>query len=161
MEGIINWSPGVTLEAIEKQVILVAFRHFRGNKTATASALGISVRTLDNKLIQYEAEGKADKDRAFNERERQANFLARSRGNIISGPDGDALGPVGSITTGQTGAAQPPKTGQRMGDDSKAGIRMESAAQPAAKSPVPMPERKEIQGVLPGKVAAGGSKSPR
>jgi hypothetical protein len=39
MNGIIVWSPGVSLEAVEKQVIQRAIDHYRGNKTATAGAL--------------------------------------------------------------------------------------------------------------------------
>jgi len=46
----INWQPGVTLEDIELQVIDKAYRFFEGNKTKTANALGIAIRTLDNKL---------------------------------------------------------------------------------------------------------------
>ena len=69
MNEAINWSPGVTLENVEKQVILAAFRHFRGNKTVTANALGIAIRTLDNKLEKYEADGKAEKERQDNERQ--------------------------------------------------------------------------------------------
>lgn len=49
----IIWSPGVTLEQIEKQVILKAFSFFDCNKTRTADALGIAVRTLDAKLEKY------------------------------------------------------------------------------------------------------------
>ncbi len=77
---VVQWSPGVTLDAIEKQVILIAFRFYRGNKVATSKALGISVRTLDTKLDNYEQEGKdaaLQRERDIKERE---NLLARSRG---------------------------------------------------------------------------------
>lgn len=47
------WTPGMTLEDIKKQVILAALRHYGGNKTKTAEALDISVRTIDYKLEQY------------------------------------------------------------------------------------------------------------
>ena len=49
----INWHPGLTLEEVEKQVIEMALRYFNNNKTQTAIALGIAVRTLDNKLEKY------------------------------------------------------------------------------------------------------------
>ena len=49
----IMWQPGVTLADMEKKIILKAFECFQGNKTKTASALGIAVRTLDNKLALY------------------------------------------------------------------------------------------------------------
>lgn len=53
MNDLIFWSPGVTLEDMKKRVILAALRHYSGNKTKTAEALGISVRTVDYKLEQY------------------------------------------------------------------------------------------------------------
>jgi hypothetical protein len=58
----IFWQPGVTLEEIEKQVILKAFSCFQGNKTQTARSLGIAVRTLDSKLEQY-----SNKEASLNE----------------------------------------------------------------------------------------------
>lgn len=47
------WQPGVTLEDLEKQAILEALRFYGNNKTRTAQALGIAIRTLDNKLAKY------------------------------------------------------------------------------------------------------------
>jgi DNA-binding NtrC family response regulator len=41
------------LEEIERQVILARLRHCGGNKTAAAAALGVTSRTLRNKLSQY------------------------------------------------------------------------------------------------------------
>ncbi len=52
----LHWQPGVTLEDIEKSVILMALKAFQNNKTQTARALGIAVRTLDNKLAIYRGE---------------------------------------------------------------------------------------------------------
>ena len=54
----INWQPGMTLEVLEEQAIKSAFQFYRGNKTATASSLGIAIRTLDSKLEIYK--GKED-----------------------------------------------------------------------------------------------------
>lgn len=50
----IIWQPGVTLEDIEKQTILKAYSYFDRNKTKTAEALGIAIRTLDAKIAKYE-----------------------------------------------------------------------------------------------------------
>lgn len=47
------WQPGMTLEDVEKRVILRAFSYFKENKTQTARSLNISVRTLDSKLAKY------------------------------------------------------------------------------------------------------------
>lgn len=49
-----NWSPGRTLEDVEKDIILHAFKFYGYNKTRTAESLGIAIRTLDNKLAKYE-----------------------------------------------------------------------------------------------------------
>ncbi len=49
----IEWTPGLTLADVEKIVILKAFKFFQGNKTRTAGALDIAIRTLDAKLEQY------------------------------------------------------------------------------------------------------------
>lgn len=48
-----SWQPGQTLEDVEKEVILLAIKFFQNNKTKTAGALGISIRTLDSKLSIY------------------------------------------------------------------------------------------------------------
>lgn len=49
----ITWWPGLSLEANEKQIIEAAYSFYKKNKTATASSLGISIRTLDAKLERY------------------------------------------------------------------------------------------------------------
>ena len=48
-----NWMPGQTLNDIERNVILEALKYHQGNRTHTAKALGISIRTLRNKLADY------------------------------------------------------------------------------------------------------------
>ncbi|MCM2324207.1 MAG: sigma-54 dependent transcriptional regulator [Oligoflexia bacterium] len=48
-----GWMPGRTLDDIERSVILEALQYHSGNRTHTARALGISIRTLRNKLADY------------------------------------------------------------------------------------------------------------
>ncbi len=48
---------GSPLEAIEREVILAALRRHFGNRTHAAAALGVSVRTIRNKLRAYRAQG--------------------------------------------------------------------------------------------------------
>jgi transcriptional regulator with PAS, ATPase and Fis domain len=48
-----SWLPGTTLDDIEKNVIIEALKYHAGNRTHTARALGISIRTLRNKLADY------------------------------------------------------------------------------------------------------------
>ena len=51
------WAPGTTLNDIERNVILAALQYHSGNRTHTARALGISIRTLRNKLSDYRKMG--------------------------------------------------------------------------------------------------------
>jgi transcriptional regulator with PAS, ATPase and Fis domain len=52
-----DWIPGRTLDDIERRVILEALSYHQGNRTHTARALGISIRTLRNKLADYRQMG--------------------------------------------------------------------------------------------------------
>ena len=52
-----NWAPGRTLDDIERDVIIEALKYHRGNRTHTAIALGISIRTLRNKIADYKKLG--------------------------------------------------------------------------------------------------------
>ena len=52
-----SWSPGQTLDDIERSVIITALGYHQGNRTHTARALGISIRTLRNKLADYRRMG--------------------------------------------------------------------------------------------------------
>jgi len=47
----------IPLDEIEKRHILAALRHTSGNRTRAATMLGISIRTLRNKLQEYRAAG--------------------------------------------------------------------------------------------------------
>lgn len=123
------WSPGVTLEAIEKQVILKAFQFYRGNKTQTSIALGISIRTLDNKLAQYKEESSQQQEREDAQREREADFQRRSRGL--------AKTPISSVQT-------------------KNGEQLESVKDVPEKSPMPLSERKKVQDLPPRQATPSG-----
>jgi DNA-binding NtrC family response regulator len=48
---------GRTIEAVEKDMILETLRQRMGNRSQTAASLGISIRTLRNKLHEYERGG--------------------------------------------------------------------------------------------------------
>ncbi len=48
---------GRTLAEVERNLILETLRHCRGNRTRAANTLGISIRTLRNKLHEYAADG--------------------------------------------------------------------------------------------------------
>lgn len=145
----ISWSPGVTLDSIEQQVIEKALDFFKKNKTATAQALGISIRTLDNKLEKYRDDRRKYE---LSEEERKRNrddFLARCRGNI----------------PGQNQYAANAELQKRIdaanADRSETGLRMEPAQEAATQRIVPVSERAEVQGVLPKDAAGSGDGGAR
>ncbi len=47
------YDPMITLGELEKRYIIKALNHFDGNKTQAAQALGITIKTLYNKLHEY------------------------------------------------------------------------------------------------------------
>ena len=48
---------GRTVADVERDLILETLKHCLGNRTHAANILGISIRTLRNKLNEYTAEG--------------------------------------------------------------------------------------------------------
>ena len=145
MDDAIIWSPGVSLDAVEKMVILKAFRHYRGNKTHTANALGIAIRTLDTKLASYEVNAKDERERAENEKRDKQKWLDRSRG--INTPN--------NIYTEKDAK-----------EDAQATLRAATGfhEKPVATTPtqpsMPVSKRAEIQNVLP-RHATANSESPK
>jgi len=48
---------GSTLGEIERELVVQTLARFDGNRTHAARVLGVSVRTMRNKIRQYSAEG--------------------------------------------------------------------------------------------------------
>ena len=48
---------GKTLAEVERQLILETLEHCRGNRTHTAVMLGVSLRTVRNKVKEYASNG--------------------------------------------------------------------------------------------------------
>jgi DNA-binding NtrC family response regulator len=65
----------IPLSELEKRHILAAMEHCRSNRTAAAKALGISVRTLRNKLNEYE--GKVPEETGSEEAEPESQEASR------------------------------------------------------------------------------------
>lgn len=137
----ISWTPGVTIAAIEQDIIQAAFSFYRGNKTATAQSLGISIRTLDNKLERYAQEQKGFEDREAEQRKRREEFLARSRGVH-----------AGQFDTAATPFFVPPN-----GSQTPAGFHSQPIANAAAESAVPVSQSAEVQGLLSKKPTEAGA----
>jgi len=52
-----RWLVGSPISDIERDLVLATLADAGGNRTLSARALGISVRTLRNKITQYSAQG--------------------------------------------------------------------------------------------------------
>ena len=85
MEMQIIFTPGMTIEAVERQMIVKTFTFFKSNKTKTAEVLGISIRTLDNKLEKYLKEKQKEEEVLADERNERQRQLERARG--VRSPD--------------------------------------------------------------------------
>ena len=83
----IIWQPGMTLEQAEKHIIQNALLFCRGNKTHTAKALGIAIRTLDSKLDKYEAEENERLAQQAEREEQNAKSLQAQRGFRVESAD--------------------------------------------------------------------------
>ena len=55
-EDPLNLSVGTSIDDAEKRLIFATLEHYDGDKTRTAEALGISFKTLYNRLNKYEVD---------------------------------------------------------------------------------------------------------
>lgn len=53
MNGMLNFLVGTPLAEAQREIILATLQHFSGNKRLTAATLGISLKTLYNRLKEY------------------------------------------------------------------------------------------------------------
>jgi len=52
-----GWLVGTSLRDIERDLILETLSQTHGNRTVAAQLLGVSVRTMRNKIAEYSAKG--------------------------------------------------------------------------------------------------------
>ena len=52
-----RWLVGSPISAVERDLILETLTHTHGNRTVSARLLGVSVRTLRNKITEYSTNG--------------------------------------------------------------------------------------------------------
>lgn len=139
----IHWVPGLSLEAVEKECILQAIRYFRGNKTAAANSLGISVRNVDQKLAKYQQDDASLKRKEDEREQKHRDYLDRARGQA---PD----------QLQRIAAAEQKNKALRL--QRERGERMESTDEVSEKQPVSVPVGQEVQAVLPNKANGGNTK---
>lgn len=141
LNGEINahWVPGMTLDSIEKASIFAALKFYRGNVAQTALALGVSDKTIRNKVEKYESDEKlrADQDALY--RIEQGRILDRMRGINVS--------------PGQT-TGVPPNEQKRF--ETSTGVHIQPSPPTPPKHEMSMPKRDEVQSVLPKHAAGGG-----
>jgi hypothetical protein len=155
----VNWVPGITLEEMEKQCILAAFRFYRGNKTTTAQVLGIAIRTLDNKLEKYEADALMQKEKVEQDELKRRAIHNRLRG-VPDQPDSGSISPprleFGSRTEEEKRREQSFRSAGQNVSGTDEGVRVQSPEELSGKQPMSVSKREEVQKVLP-RPAAGNS----
>lgn len=152
----IHWSPGVTIWEAERQCILQALHFFRNNKTQTAQCLGVSIRTIDNKLEEYAAHDKRTAETDEFERKKRENFLARCRGL----PEPHKLPPA-DLGFVKLGVYADQETKRESSGSPAPGIHVEPVKDTPAQQTVPLLKREEVQKVLSKQPAAGGGQKNR
>lgn len=61
-DGSIRFSVGMNLEEVEREMLLKTLAHFNNNKRQTADTLGITAKTIYNRLIRYRSLGLVSDD---------------------------------------------------------------------------------------------------
>jgi hypothetical protein len=129
---------------MEKQIILAAFRHYRGNKTATANSLKIAIRTLDNKLEKYQQDDREEKAGQDARRIEREEFIKAQRGQ----PSEWRPKPVRDIGDGSGSEKTSKENGKAISSDfhkAANGVSMEPTSQTTTKSTMPLHVGKEVQ----------------
>jgi hypothetical protein len=124
----VYWSPGTTLEQLERAAIEEAMIFYKKNRPATSAALGISLRGLDIKLLKYQEMDKKHEEANAAKRKRDEEFLARQRGQHTS-----------------TQYDTSKKTSEYK---TKCRVGLESSSESSKEPEMPMSEREEVQAVL-------------
>lgn len=140
MSEILGWTPGITLEEWEKIAIQKAFHFFRGNKSQTASALGIAIRTLDSKLEKYELDRKLAQEAYEKEKRDNARILERLRG----------VSPADTVEAGRSSLYR-----------ADTGVHLESPTFTGQEPDVSLPKREEVQTLLPPELTISGPRRGR
>jgi DNA-binding NtrC family response regulator len=76
----VYWTPGMSLDELEKIAIKKAMSFYDHNKDKTSTSLKIARRTLDNKLAKYDKEELEQRARLKMEQEQAHKDLILMRG---------------------------------------------------------------------------------
>lgn len=76
----IVWSPGISLEEIERRIIEKAFEFYNRNAQTTANSLKIDVNELNKKKRKYEEDDKQIEISRYAQQVLENNFKLRARG---------------------------------------------------------------------------------
>lgn len=153
----VTWQPGMTLEMIERLVILKALKFFRGNKSQTAQGLGITVKTLGSKLDQYLAADKAreEKDKIAADKAIEKQGIQKAlqdgrndqlkrwneREEKLNERRLDEKRKQQELQRKATSI----ESNDKHDDSTEEGLHLESAVEAGKKHSVPVPERQEVQ----------------
>lgn len=159
----LSWTPGITLDQLERQAIEQAFKFYHANKSQTARSLGIAIRTLETKLEKYAADDERTTHANDAQRAQRDEHLRRARGihteqSTLDAANGAASGSGRDVRSGEPYYPEKAKTG---GNSAAAGVRMEPVANAAEKQSVPVSVGQKVQGVLPAQAAASHSRKAR
>jgi len=102
----LTWSPGITLDQLERHAIEQAFRFYQGNKTQTARALDIAIRTLEVKLEKYAFDDERAKEAFETGRLQREEFQRRQRGIASGGSSGTRCARFPETVRARAGAAR-------------------------------------------------------
>jgi hypothetical protein len=142
----LNWQPGMTLESIEKEAILQAFRFYRANKTQTSIALGCAVNTLTAKLDSYKEGEEYERERHEERVRRDEEYQLRAR-DIR--PDSSA----------NREFSNPNPSANGLGADER--LHVQSAPKHSPKQSVPLPVGKKVQEVPQASISNGSPRKNR
>ncbi len=102
----VTWAPGMTLSEMERQVVKSAYAYFDEDKTRTANALGISVKTVYSYLERYAEEDLVTEQRKEDEKRDKQNWLERSRRGHAAVDGNDSFSSQGHDLQSSTNTAQ-------------------------------------------------------
>lgn len=160
-----NFQPGMTLEEMNKRCILYQLEFSRGNKTQAANSLGISIRTLDSKLEEYETSAEQFRKQAEVDHDKRKSDLDRLRGVHITAQNGHGhiLQPdpisQGDAASEAKSAKIPEGIFERV--EAPARVRVQPAFNPEPQHAVSVPKLEEVQKVLPKHASANRKRGSR